>query len=339
MFASLTKFLPNKKWVHNGIVAMGLFALGATSVQASQDIDNYPNRPVQMLLPFPAGGVTDATLRKIGERFSAITGQNMIIQNRPGRTNALSALANSAPDGYTLSLVGRNQMITSWLLGKSMPFDPINDFTWIDTLVSSWFGLFVRADSPYHSVDDLLAAARKKPDGVAYGTAFGVGGLTHAPMHKFAEMNNVQMLYVPYKGDAESLQSLLGGEIDAIVAAGSAMPYVDSGRLRLLAWVSGDPHPDYPEVKTLKELGHDVEAYSIVGLGGPKGMDPALVKKISGIFQQILAEPDTKEFLLGMFQRPSPSDPETFYNWAKNQLDKERQTLEEFNLLDAGANS
>lgn len=334
MFPVLKRFSVIRRMAGTVVVAMSLGMFAAPAAQAADAVENYPNRPVQLLLPFPAGGVTDATLRKIGERFTAVTGQNMIIQNKPGRTNALSSLVNQTPDGYTLSLVGRNQMITSWMLGKSMPFNPIDDFTWIDTLVSSWFGLFVRADSPYQTVEDLLTAARNDPEAIAYGTAFGVGGLTHAPMHQFAEMNNVEMLYVPYKGDSDSLQSLMGGEVDAIVAAGSAMPYVDSGRLRLLAWVSGSPHPGYPEVKTLKQLGYDVEAYSIVGLGGPKGMDPALAKKISGIFQQILAEPETENFLLGVFQRPTTSDPETFTNWAKKQLDVERETLEKFGLLE-----
>src|SRR5690606_17056221 len=183
MFSVMKRFSAARRML---VAALAMSAFAAPAAQAADTVENYPNRTVQLLLPFPAGGETDATMRKIGERFTAITGKNMIIQNRPGRTNALSSLVNQDPDGYTLSLVGRNQMITSWLLGKSMPFDPIEDFTWIDTLVSSWFGLFVRADSPYQTVEDLLTAARNDPEAIAYGTAFGVGGLTHAPMHQFA---------------------------------------------------------------------------------------------------------------------------------------------------------
>jgi len=333
MISAIKKFSLTRRWLAGGLAALALGAIGSTAAHAQDAVASYPTRPVTLVVPFPPGGVTDATFRKIGERFTAITGQNMIIHNRAGRTNALSALANAEPDGYTLSLVGRSQMITYWLLGDAMPFDPIKDFTWIDSLVSSWFGLFVNADSPYKTVDDLLAAARADSKAIRYGTAFGVGGLTHAPMHDFAKQNNVEMLHVPFKGDSEALRALMGKEVEAVVAAGSGMPYVDSGRLRLLAWVSAEPHPKYPDVKTLKQLGHDTEAYSIVGLGGPKGMDPALAKKISDIFQQILKEPETEAYMLGVFQNPSTTGPEAFHKWAVEQLDKERATLDEFGLL------
>lgn len=319
-------------------VVAGCFFVNSAALAASPAVERYPDQPVNMYLPFPAGGVTDATMRKIADRFQALTGQPMIIQNRPGRTNALSALVAAKPDGYTLSLVGRSQMITHWLLGDKMPFDPINDFTWIDTLVTSWFGVFVAADSPYQSVADLIEDARRNPEKIAYGTAFGVGGLTHAPMHQLAESQGVKMNYIPYKGDADSIRALMGGDVKAIVAAGSAMPYVESGRMRLLGWLSRVPHPKYPDVKTFKDMGYDVEAYSIVGLGGPKGMDPALATKISSIFQRILSEPETREFMLGVFQNPELSSPQAFRAWAEQQLDKERQNLDAFGLLNSGAN-
>ncbi len=328
MIQDLSKFL---RATAAGVA--GSLVLSGAALAADTDVENYPQRPVELLLPFPAGGVTDATMRKIAERFQVITGQAMIIQNRPGRTNALSYMVNSDPDGYTLSLVGRSQMITHWMLGDDMPFHPIEDVTWIDTLVTSWFGLFVSEDSPYETVEDLLEAAREDEGGVSYGTAFGVGGLTHAPMHRFAEANEVDMLYVPYKGDAESIRAVIAGDVDAIVAAGSAMPYVDGGRLRHLGWLSTETHPDYPEVKTLTDQGHDVVAYSIVGLGGPAGMKPELAEKISGIFQTILGEPETREYLLGVFQRPETSSPAEFRAWADQQLDKERVNLETFGLL------
>jgi len=317
-------------------VACVMMMSGGASA-SSAAVEKYPDAPVRMFLPFPAGGVTDVMMRKIGERFRDITGQTMVIQNRPGRTNALSALVSSPADGYTLSLVGRSQMINYWLLGEQMPFDPIKDVTWIDTLALSWFGLFVANDSPYQSVEDLLAAAKKAPDSVSYGTAFGVGGLTHAPMTRLSELAGVKMLYIPYKGDAESLQALMAGQIQAVVAAGTGMAQVQSGRLRLLAWVSGQTHPDYPQVKTLKDLGYDVEAYSVVGLGGPKDMDPALVSKISGIFQRILSEPETRKYMMEQFQYPQSSNPADFKVWAEQQLDKEREILQRFGLLDKPA--
>lgn len=123
--------------------------------------------------------------------------------------------------------------------------------------------------------------------------------------------------------------------MDAVVAAGTAMPYVESGRLRVLGWLNDASHPDYPEVKTLKELGYDVEAYAVVGLGGPKDMDLELAKKISGIFQDILNEPEMRKYLLDIFQHAETSSPEAFQAWAEQQLDKERVTLQEFGLLDA----
>ncbi len=292
----------------------------------------YPARPVKMVLSFPAGGITDVTFRRIGERFQAITGQPMVLENRPGRGVAANSIAMAEPDGYTIGIVGRSHLSLHHQLRNGLPYQPVEGFTWVSGITSSWFGLYVSATSPYKTVQDIINAAKAKPDDVKYGTAFGHGGLAHVPMEDFSRLAGIQMLHVPYKGDNESVLQLIRGDIDMIVAGGSAMPFVQDGKLRLVAWLNGARHPRLTQIPTLRELGYPVEINAIVGVGGPRGMNPAHVALLEQTFKRILEEKEILEFLDRNYQKPDFIASAPFTEWARKQLPVEKRIVDRFTL-------
>lgn len=304
-------------------------APAASSAQAA-----YPVKPVKLILSFPAGGVTDITFRRVAERFQVLTGQNMVIENRPGRGVAANALAAAEPDGYTVGIVGRSHLSLHHQLKNGLPYPPVEGFTWVSGITSSWFGLYVSASSPYRSVQDIVAAAKAKPGDVKYGTAFGHGGLAHVPMEDFARAAGVQLLHVPFKGDNESVLQLVRGDIDMIVAGGSVMPFVQDGKLRLVAWLNNARHPRLTQIPTMREAGYPIEINAIVGVGGPKGMNPAHVAFLEQTFKRILDEKDMLEFLDRNYQRPDFIASVAFTDWARKQLPIEKQIVDRFNLAE-----
>lgn len=306
------------------------FAVISSTLALAQE--KYPAKPVTLIVNFPPGGVTDGTFRRLSDSFKTLTGQPLLIDNKPGRGIASAALANARPDGYTLGIVGRTQMSLYEQLNGRLPYHPVNDFTWIASLTSSYFGLYVSAQSPFYSVQDVIKAAKAKPASIRYGTAFGHGGLSHVPMEEFARLANIKMMHVPFKGDSESIMLLSQNEIDMIVAGGSAMPFVDSGRLRLLAWLSPQRNPRLPDVPTMRDLGFPVEVVAPVGVGGPKGMNPERIKFLETTFQKLLTEVSVKNFMDQNYQRVDFMDSQSFSSWAQKQLPIEKEIVKKFNL-------
>lgn len=323
-----------RKWLMGGVAGLAVGALAPAGALAQAPA--YPTRPVKMIVSFPAGGVTDLSLRRIAERFQQLYGQTMVIENRPGRGVASAAVAQSQPDGYTVGIIGRSQLILSHLLRGGLPYHPVDSFTWIAALMGSWFGIYVKADSPWRSMNDVIQAARARPRALRYGTAFGHGGLAHAPMEEFERKAGISMTHIPFRGDADSLLQLARGEIELTIAAGSGIPFVQDGRLRLLAWMNPTRNAKWPDVPTMRELGYPYEVTAVVGVGGPKGMNPAHVAFLENAFRTILAERETQDFLEGIYQRPDFMGSTAFTEWARRQLPLEKEIVDRFNLADGG---
>ncbi|MCW5669370.1 MAG: tripartite tricarboxylate transporter substrate binding protein [Hydrogenophaga sp.] len=316
-----------KKWLYKA--AMTLAAVAALPVGAQEA---FPARPVTLIVNFPPGGVTDGTFRRMSDRFKTMTGQSLIIDNKPGRGVATASLNNSRPDGYTIGVLGRTQMSLYEQLNGRLPYHPVNDFTWMANVTSSYFGLYVSAQSPHKSVQDLIKAAKAKPGSIRYGTAFGHGGLSHVPMEEFAQKAGIEMLHVPVKGDSDSIMLLTQNEIDLIVAGGGAMSFVNAGRLRLLAWLSPQRNPRLPDVPTMRDLGFPVDVSAPVGIGGPKGMKPEHVKFFEQTFKKLLADAEVQSFMEQNYQRVDYMDSQAFTAWAQKQLPIEKDIVKRFNL-------
>lgn len=334
MSSSSRKELPSSPVRRTVIKALTASAssLALGSQALAQSADTYPSRPIKVLVNFPAGGVTDATFRKLADRFNALSKQQMVIENRPGRGVTSAALAIAPNDGYTLGLIGRGHMALHPILGGKLTYNPVTDFTWIAGLTSSWFGLFVPANSPIKTVADIVAAAKAKPDELKYGTSFGHGGVAHVPMEEFEQQAGIKMTHIPFRGDSDAIMQLVRGELEMIVAAGTAIPFVEDGRLRLVAWMTPQRHPRFNNVPTFREVGYPIEVEAPISLGGPKGMPPARVAYLQDMMERVLKDAELLAFMDRNYQRTEFKTSAELTAWAPKQFEIEVDIVKRFNL-------
>lgn len=249
----------------------------------------YPDQPVTLILPFPAGSVTDNQMRAISIEAARRLGQPIVVVNKPGATGTLgpASMAKTAkPDGYTLSV------IPSSLVGlphmQKVSYDPMKDFTYIVGLTGYSFGLIVRQDSPVRTLDDYLAQARATPGQLTFASS-GIGGGTHLAMAQLELCENVKLSHITFKGGADATVALLGGHI-ASQADGAWAPLADSGQARLLLILTPNRIPQYPNVPTLKErCPHITVDAQEIGIAGPRGMDPKVVQRIHDAFKESMS--------------------------------------------------
>lgn len=267
--------------------------LAATAVTALPSLARaqaFPAKPIRLICPWPAGGSTDGVMRSLAESAGKALGGQVIIDNKPGASGMLgpNELVNAKPDGYTLSQLHIGVLRQPHM--QKMQFDPMKDFTYIVCLTGYTFGIVVRADSPIKSVKDLVDYAKLNPGKFTYGST-GTGTTPHLAVEEFASKADIQLQHIPFKGSSDGLQSLLGGHIMAHSDATGWGPHVEAGTLRLLATYGSKRTKRWPQVPTLNELGYDTVSDSPFGIGGPKGMEPALVQRLHDAFKKTLEDP------------------------------------------------
>lgn len=265
-----------------------LFALAAAA--AASYAQPFPSKPVTLIVPWPPGGSTDICMRALAEAATKYLGQPVIVENRPGAAGTLGAgaLVNAKPDGYTITQVP----ITVFRLPhlSKTTFDPLADITYIIGISGYTFGVVVRSDAPWQSWNELVAYAKANPDKLNYGTP-GANTSLHVTMEELGAARDIKWTHVPYKGNAENMAALLGGHITAAADATGWGPFVDSGKMRLLVTWGAQRTKRWPDVPTLKELGYEVVSNSPYGIGGPKGMDPQVVRILHDAFEKALKDP------------------------------------------------
>lgn len=277
--------ISRRQFIHSAS-ASALLATTARSFAAT-----YPDRPITFICPWPAGGTADITMRALCGAAAKVLGQTIVVDNKAGASGmlGLKAMAGAKPDGYTIGQIPIS--VTRFSQLGTVQLDPLKDLSYIARTSGQTFGIAVRADSPYKSLKDFVAAAKAAPGKITYGSA-GIGGATHVGMEEFALAAGIQLNHIPYKGGAPALQDTIGGQIDALADSSSWAPHVQSGKLRLLAtWGEKRTH-DFPNVLTLKELGYDVVVDAPNGIGAPKGLDPAIERKLREAFKTAAASPD-----------------------------------------------
>ena len=250
----------------------------------------FPAKPIRLICPWPAGGSSDGVMRALAESAGRALGGQLIIENKPGASGMLgpNELVNARPDGYTLSQLTIGVLRTPHM--QKTQFDPLKDFTYIVCLTGYTFGLVVRADSPIKSIQDLVNYAKANPGKFSFGST-GNGTTPHLAVEEFAAKANIALQHIPFKGSADGLQSLLGGHVMAHSDATGWAPHVEAGTLRLLATYGSKRTKRWPQVPTLTELGYDTVSDSPFGIGGPKGMEPALVQRLHDAFKKTLEDP------------------------------------------------
>lgn len=251
----------------------------------------YPERSITFICPWPAGGTADATMRALCVAAGRHLGQPMVLENRAGASGmlGLKALASAKPDGYTVGQIPIS--VTRFSQLGSVQIDPMKDLTYLARTSGQTFGIAVRADAPWKTLKELVAQAKANPGKVSYGTS-GLGSATHVGMEEFAMVAGVQFNAIPYKGGAPALQDLLGGQIDALADSSAWAPHVKSGKLRLLATWGEKRTQEFPEVQTLREQGFDVVVDAPNGVGAPKGLEPAIERRLREAFKAAVESPE-----------------------------------------------
>jgi tripartite-type tricarboxylate transporter receptor subunit TctC len=290
-------------------VAAALFAIaGATSAQSS-----FPSKSVHILVPYPAGGGVDVLARTLGDVVSKQWAQSVVVENRPGAGGVIAsqALATSPPDGYTLIVVASGHATNPFLYSK-IPYDTFKDFTPISLLASSPNILLVRADSPFKTLGDVIAAAKAKPGSLSFAHA-GNGTSTHLAGELLKNLAKIDLNAIPYKGGAPAINDLLGGQIPMSFNNGpESIGQLQAGTVHALAVTTASRAPFLPDVPSMSEAvpGYDTEVWW--GLLGPGGMPPDLVAKLSHDFVAALNTDTVKKRLTKLGALPIGSSPERF---------------------------
>ena len=242
--------------LRNGATCAACLAAALVSMTAAHAQPAYPQKPIRMVVPFPPGGGTDILARLFGQKMSETLGQQIIIDNRGGAGGTIGTdiAAKAAPDGYTLILVSGSHAINASLYPK-LPYDSVNDFAPITQIATSPGILVVNPSLPVKSVKDLIALARAKPGQINYASA-GSGTPPHLAGELFRVMAKIDMVHVPYKGNAPAFTAVIGGQVSLIFPTmPSAMPFIKSGKLRPIAVTSAKRSPAAPDIPTIAESG------------------------------------------------------------------------------------
>lgn len=269
----------------------------------------YPNRPIRIVIGFPAGGGADNTARLYGDALSKELGQPVIIDNKPGAGTTIAAetVAKAAPDGYTLYLATASVMGSDKVLYKNIKYEP-SDFVPITRLVSAPLVLAVNKDTGIHSVAELIARAKAKPGALNYSSS-GNGVITHLAGVHFSKLAGVQMTHVPYKGGAPSAQAVAAGDVQLTFAtAPSIKPMIDAGKAVPIAVTSGQrspANPDYPTIAESGVKGYDLSAW--YGLFAPARTPPEIVDKLFAATRKVMANPELKRKFLAQGDEVSTS--------------------------------
>jgi tripartite-type tricarboxylate transporter receptor subunit TctC len=271
-----------------------LLAVSSAAPAAAQD---YPSRPIRVLVPYAPGGISDIAARIIGGKLGEAWGQQVLVENRPGGSGfiAMEATARAAPDGYTLVMCTVGDVAINPSLFKTMPYDVERDFASITGVSDAPMVLVANGASPYHTVADVIAAAKAKPGSLDVGTP-GYGSINQLVLESMALNTGTKFVHVPYKGGAPAAQSVAAGDIPlAVLASSSVAPFVPSGRIRVLAITTAKRSPLDPEWPTLAAEGAgDIAMSNWTALLAPKATPQPIIDKLSAAVAKILADDDVK---------------------------------------------
>ena len=279
----------------------------ALPLAAMAQSTDYPNAPVRVIVPYPAGGSLDAVIRPIGEKFQQATGQTMVIENVGGAGGLIAGakVAQSRPDGYTLFLASNGQVSLAPLLYTTMSYDPEKDLVPIIHLTDQVAVLYANAHSPYRTVADVVAAAKAAPGTVAFAST-GAGGVSHLAIELLAQATGTKFNHVPYKGAAPALQDVAGGQVPLLFTfVGSAKALTASGHVRPIAVASDKRLPSLPDVPTFAEAGYrELVTGSWYAVWAPAKTPDAVVSKLNAELVRIIGLPDVRSRIVELGGEP-----------------------------------
>jgi len=313
------------------VVALVAAAL-ASFVASTAFAHTYPEKPVTLIVPWPAGGSTDIAMRTIAEAAAKHLGQPIVIDNKPGASGthgpAVMA-ANAKPDGYTIAQMPITVMRLP--LMQKTTWDAAKDFTYIAHLTGYTFGITTKSDNQFKSWADVVAFAKANPGKVTYATP-GAGTSLHIGMEQIAAKAGIQLTHVPFKGGPETNAAVLGGHTTLQADSTGWKPLVDGGQLRLLAILTAERSKNWPDAPTLKELGYPFVFDSPFGVAGPKGMAPAVVEKLHDAFRKAIEDKSVVEAIARYDMVPRYLDTAGYRKFVAEIIDSEKAALEKIGL-------
>ena len=305
--------------------ALALVAALGVSPALAQD---YPLRPVRLLIGFPTGGNVDVVGRMVALKMSEGLGQQVLPENRTGAGSIIANdyVAKSAADGYTL-LVVSGAFVTQAATMRKLPYDPLRDFSWISTLVSYPLVFSVRADSRFRTLGEFIAFVKSNPGKVNYPSP-GMGTLYHLAGEMFVSMAGIDMQHVPFRGGAEPLTEVLSGRMELLIdALTNSYPHIQGGKFRALAVTSLERSAALPGVPTVADSVPGYEATSFLGIAGPAGLPAPVVERLNGEVRRVLALPEIGRRFAEWGGTPGASSPEEMRRHIEAEIAKWKQVV------------
>ena len=308
-------------------VACGLLA--ATHALAQADV--YPSKPIRFVVAFPAGNATDILARLFADKLSQSMKQPIVVENKPGAAGIIGTefVAKSPPDGYTV-LIGQSGALAVNPYLYKLNFDPQKDLSPVTLLIIGATVMVTGADSPYKSVKDVIAAAKKEPGKLTYAS-YGAGHISHLIGEMFKSYAGVDIVHVPYK--SAPLPDLLAGRVDLIFEGTAvAVPQINSGRMRALAVMGGKRSAGLPNVPSVAEDLPGFDAPGWVGVMVPAGTPQPVIDRLNKEFNAALASEDVRQKIAGMLLEPAGNSPQEFGAFIRSQSDRWGKVIREANI-------
>lgn len=308
----------------------------ACSIATGVRAENWPNRPVRVILPFPTGTGPDSVMRLVGERLTKLWGQQVVVENKPGGNGwiAMEAVKRAAPDGYTLMQVDAPPLTVHPYLFKKIPYDPVKDFDPIGPIYRTYYFVTVAADSQFKTVGDLVSAAKAKPGLLTYGSS-GNGGNLHLGGAMMEKAAAIKMTHVPYKDTPQIYIDISKGDITwAVGTASTTQPLFQGKKIKYLAITAPKRSPLFPDLPTVKEAGGPagVELQTWVALYAPHGVPKAIINKVNADLGRVMQDPEIRERMTAVGFEGLVQSPEELRKMANADAVKYKALLKDLNI-------
>jgi len=308
-------------------------ALQAASLANAQ---NFPNRPIKVVVPFPAGGPTDGMARIISERLGAVLGQSIVIENRGGGAGGsvgAKFVATSDPDGYTILLTPGGALTSGPAVHSNIGYDPVKVFTPVGQIMETPLIMSVHADLPVKSLAELVSYAKANPGKISWGSQ-GFGTAPHLLAEMFKLDAGVNIVHVPYRGTAPMLAAIVAGEVQIVAdPMTTSLPHIQSGKLRAIAIAGAERSPKLPGVPATPEVGYPkLQSPFWLGVVAPAGTPPDIVNKLNAAFRESLAPPETRTRLSNLGAEIKIGTPAEFGKMLADELAKWNAVVKAANL-------
>jgi tripartite-type tricarboxylate transporter receptor subunit TctC len=310
------------------LLIMSWLALGIAPAAAQ----SYPAKPIRMIIGFPPGGGTDIAGRLIGASLQTALAQAVVIENRPGANGliAMDMLAKSAPDGYTISMGAGGPLTINPLIMKNVPYDPIKDIASVGMVSANVLALLVHPSFPAKSVQELIAQLKAKPDGYNYASS-SIGSPHHLTMELFKSLTGTRAVHVPYKGSADVVKDMIGGQVLlAFETLSVVLPHTNAGRLRLIAVTSAKRSQLAPDAPTVAESGlPGFESFSWYGVIAPAGVPAPIIGRLNGEIRKALTTADVRHKLTELGAEPLGGTAEEMNAFIRAEIAKWGRVIKE----------